>query len=424
MKRFDVIVVGAGPAGSTAARECAERGLSVVLVDKAVFPRDKPCGGGVNVRAARLLPFDLTPVIDRTAYGLEFAVRGRRPFRRYSRDAITYLTERRRLDAFLVERAIDRGVTLRQRAPIRDVSRGSRGVTVRAGSEAFEGRVLIAADGANGRTAKLAGVRADLAFGVAMEANVEAPARFAWERERLLALDLGCVRGGFGWLFPKRDHFNVGVGGWLGEAPGLRAQLDDLTRSYGLDPASLSNVQSHRLPIRTPNSPLFDGDVVLVGDAAGLVDPLSGEGIYAAFASGRAAAEQIALHLGGAAPDLRGYARAIEHGLGAELALGLTLHDLLQVAPDAIGLGLRNVELFWEIGFRLLRGEATLLDLEGAFGPLWPAISLASSMGRRLRAREGATTGRHTHAREEAIRPARRGGSSLAAHRSAQSASA
>ena len=63
--RYDVIVVGTGPAGSTAAREAAERGLSVLLLDKAEFPRDKPCGGGVNVRAARLLPFDLAPVVER-----------------------------------------------------------------------------------------------------------------------------------------------------------------------------------------------------------------------------------------------------------------------------------------------------------------------------------------------------------------------
>ncbi|MGH2403358.1 MAG: FAD-dependent oxidoreductase, partial [bacterium] len=74
--RYDVIVVGAGPAGSTAARECAARGLRVLLLDRASFPRDKPCGGGVNVRAARLLPFDLGPVVERVATGVRFSLRG------------------------------------------------------------------------------------------------------------------------------------------------------------------------------------------------------------------------------------------------------------------------------------------------------------------------------------------------------------
>jgi flavin-dependent dehydrogenase len=103
---YDVIVVGAGPAGSTAARECAAAGLSTLLLDKAAFPRDKPCGGGVNLRTARLLPFDLTPVTERVAMGIVFSLRGAPAFMRTSTHPLTYLTERRRLDAFLVEQAI------------------------------------------------------------------------------------------------------------------------------------------------------------------------------------------------------------------------------------------------------------------------------------------------------------------------------
>ena len=73
--KYDVIVIGAGPAGSTAARECAERGLSVLLLEKEEFPRDKPCGGGVTIRAAKLLPFDLQPVIDRSICGIHLSHR-------------------------------------------------------------------------------------------------------------------------------------------------------------------------------------------------------------------------------------------------------------------------------------------------------------------------------------------------------------
>lgn len=73
MPTYDIIVVGAGPAGSTAARECATLGLSVLLLDKAQFPRDKPCGGGVSSRAAGLLPFDLAPVVEQTIRSIYLA---------------------------------------------------------------------------------------------------------------------------------------------------------------------------------------------------------------------------------------------------------------------------------------------------------------------------------------------------------------
>src|SRR5215212_8565082 len=92
--RYDVIVVGAGPGGGTAARECAERGLSTLLLDKASFPRDKPCGGGVNIRAARLLPFDLAPVTERVIYGARFSLRQRPAFDRFSPEPLTCLTQR------------------------------------------------------------------------------------------------------------------------------------------------------------------------------------------------------------------------------------------------------------------------------------------------------------------------------------------
>ena len=116
--RYDVIVVGAGPSGSTAARECSGRGMTVLMLDKSEFPRDKPCGGGVIHKALDLLPFELTPVIDRTVSTALFTYG---PFLRLTqtlKDRL-YLTQRVHLDSFLVERAVESGVVLKERAPIR-----------------------------------------------------------------------------------------------------------------------------------------------------------------------------------------------------------------------------------------------------------------------------------------------------------------
>ncbi|HET8626673.1 MAG TPA: geranylgeranyl reductase family protein, partial [Thermomicrobiales bacterium] len=307
--QYDVIVVGAGPAGSTAARECAARGLAVLLLDRAEFPRDKPCGGGVTVRAAGLLPFDLAPVTERVVRGVRVSLRRSRSFTRRWPGPLTYLTQRRCLDAFLVERAVAAGATLREGAVVREVERGPGRVLVRAGGEAYEGRALVAADGANGRTARLAGLAVPRLVVVGLEGNVTPPGPFPREWDDVLGLDLGGNPGGYGWIFPKGDHLNVGVGAWPAFGATLRARLDRLARFYGFDTGAIWGLRGHHLPIRQPGAPLADGNVALVGDAAGLLDPFSGEGIYAAIWSGRAAARHLTAYLAGAAPDLGGYAR-------------------------------------------------------------------------------------------------------------------
>src|SRR4051794_35638385 len=227
---YDVIVVGAGPAGSTTARECARRGLSVLLIDKAEFPRDKPCGGGVNLRTAQLLPFSLASVAERTIVGMRFSLRQHNAFTRYASEPLTYLTQRRRLDALFVEHALHAGATLREGTPVRAIERHDSSVTVHAGSEVFEGWTLVAADGANGPTARLAGLKVPRTTLVGLEGNVTPGGAFPPEWEQVFGLDLGGIPGGYGWIFPKGDHLNIGVVGWHHVGPTLRRRLDDLAR--------------------------------------------------------------------------------------------------------------------------------------------------------------------------------------------------
>jgi flavin-dependent dehydrogenase len=106
-------------------------------------------------------------------------------------------------------------------------------------------------------------------------------------------VELGVVPGGYGWVFPKGDHANLGVGGWMAEGPRLRAHLDRLARVHGVDPSALEGVRGHRLPMRELGAAAARGRILLVGDAAGLVDPLSGDGMYEAFVSAKLAASAI-----------------------------------------------------------------------------------------------------------------------------------
>ena len=361
--RYDVIVAGAGPAGSTAARECAARGLSVLLLDRAEFPRDKPCGGAVNIRAAGLLPFDIAPVVERVVFGAQLTLRMSRRFARHSPRELTYVTQRSRLDTFLVEQAENAGVTLRQRAPVREVCRSPHHVTVRAADETFEGHSLVVADGANGPTARLAGLDLGLIQGIAMEGNVTPPGEFPQEWEDAIGLDFGSAPGGYGWIFPKAEHLNIGIGGWKYIGPSLRSRLDQLVRFYGFAPSDLWGLRGYHLPLRRSTSPLADDNVLLVGDAAGLLDPFTGEGIHAAIWSGRAAAQHLAAYAGGEVEDLSGYRADVERELVPDLRVARQFHDLFHLTPSLYIRVERWTEILWGLACCIMRGEQTYTEV-------------------------------------------------------------
>ena len=294
MDRFDVIVAGAGPAGSAAAHALANSGARVLLADRSRFPRDKPCGGGLTGRALRHVPCDVEPVVEHVVSTMVVRAGYRRSARGTSTETLVAMTQRRRLDLHLAEEAARAGADFRDGTPVGDVVVTDDGVTARIGEHAVQAGYLVGADGANGVVARAAGLGEGIVRGVALEGNV--PWR-ALDQARYAGsawVELGVVPGGYGWVFPKGDHVNLGVGGWLDEGPRLRGHLERLAREHGVDPSELTEVRGHRLPMRRPGAPAARGRVLLVGDAAGLVDPWSGDGMYEAFVSGRLAAEAIA----------------------------------------------------------------------------------------------------------------------------------
>ncbi|HEX4929941.1 MAG TPA: geranylgeranyl reductase family protein [Gaiellaceae bacterium] len=313
---FDVIVVGAGPAGSTSAYFLAREGLSVLLLDRARFPRDKPCGGGVTGRAAALLPFSIEAVVEDVVDRLEIGLSYARHFERQSAKPLIYMTRRVALDAFLVEKAREAGAVFREAAKVTEVELRPEDVLVKTKDWAATGRVVIGADGTNGITARALGCDAARVHLVALEADLSYD---AVDRDRYrgrAVLELGAVPGGYGWIFPKGDHVNVGVGGWETEGPRLRSHLAGLVAGYGLDGDSLENVRGYRLPLRGAGDGLTNGRGLVVGDAAGLVDPLTGDGMYEAFLSARLASRTVAGYLDGRTDSLAAYADAILRALG------------------------------------------------------------------------------------------------------------
>src|SRR5947207_11100100 len=172
MPRFDAIVVGAGPAGSVTAYRLSRAGVSVLLLDRARFPRDKPCGGGLTGRALHQLPFSVAPVVEDVVDRFEFRLRyGRRVVKR-SRGELVRMTQRRRLDHFLAERAAGAGADFRDGLRVTAVEAANGHVDVTAGGERFRAGVVIGAEGVNGAIARALGLRGQRTYGVALEGNV------------------------------------------------------------------------------------------------------------------------------------------------------------------------------------------------------------------------------------------------------------
>jgi geranylgeranyl reductase family protein len=356
VERLDTVVVGAGPGGSTAAHLLAAAGKRVLLVDRAVFPRDKPCGGGVTMRAAKLLPCSIDPVVEDVVDRLEVRLRYRGGFERVAREPIVLMTQRRRLDAFLAEQAAAAGVDFRDGVKVSDARLDGDGVALAVDGEEVSARTLVVADGANGTTSKALGLGGGIVHGVALEGNLRyehAP------RERFrgrMVLELADIPGGYGWVFPKGDHVNVGVGGWESEGPRLREHLARLCREHRLDVDAVTDLRGHRLPLRRPDKPIARGPVVLIGDAGGLLDPFSGDGMYEAFASARLATAAIEDLLAGRVAGLEPYETAVARAIGPLTAAGWGAKVAFDRFPRATFAAARN-PLTWRVVEKLLVGE-------------------------------------------------------------------
>jgi geranylgeranyl reductase family protein len=325
----DVAICGAGPAGSYAACLLARQGLDVALFDKATFPRDKPCGGALSRKALELVDLDLDPVVQRRVTGAWLAYAGR-AVRRDAGGLVAAMTERVELDAFLVERAQAAGARFLPGTALGDVTARDDDVRIATSTGELRARYLLGADGvASAVRARVFGRNA-IEYAPAVEALVYAPpdivARFA---DHAL-LEVGGMPNGYGWVFGKRDHLNVGVFSIRG-ARGIRAHLATFLARY---PALARNARirhlGHPIPVRHA-AEVERGRVWLLGDAAGLVESVLGEGIYFALKSGELAARVFGAARG--APRAGAYGALVRRELEPELAAARRLARACYARP-------------------------------------------------------------------------------------------
>ncbi|MBS0296437.1 MAG: geranylgeranyl reductase family protein [Proteobacteria bacterium] len=304
MKHADVIVVGAGPAGCAAAWDLAHAGLDVLLLDRKAFPRTKPCAGGLTVKALLRLRYSVAPVIQRVISEIEVTRNGGRVSRFRARAPMVAMTVRRELDAYCLDQTLAKGARLLL-AEAADVAQDAEGVSLTtAKGETLRARWLVGADGANSRVRRLIGM-APGERALALEGHVPIPATGAPH----LRFDFERVRGGYGWIFPKADHLNVGL---YTQAPGVTFGKSDLV-AYAREAAGAETVEDmvgYPLGIGGAGYAPPPGRVLLAGDAAGMAERLLGEGLHNAIKSGQTAAAAI-LAAEAEADPVRAHRRAL-----------------------------------------------------------------------------------------------------------------
>ncbi len=354
MTTWDVAVVGTGPAGAAAARAAATAGASVLLLERAELPRYKRCGGGLigaSQRAVRATGVDLAALSRDHAGRVTFTSAGRR---RFTREAPPFLPMvlRSELDQALVTAAVEAGAELRTGVTVSSYAQDAGVVTLGTGDGPVRARAVVGADGSQGRAAAHVGVVCDQ-VDLGMEAELPTPAGSDWAGHVLL--DWGPVPGSYGWVFPKGDTLTVGVIGAREQGAAVRSYYRDLLGQLGLDRATARHDGGHLTRVRAPGSPLRRGRVLVAGDAAGLLEPWTREGISFALRSG-------ALAGAAAAGDLGSYAAAVERELGAELRAGRLALQAFSRHPGTVHTVLRGLPGMWDLFVRLVSGETSLAE--------------------------------------------------------------
>ncbi len=299
---YDAIIVGGGPAGSIAAERSARGGLSVLMLEKATYPRHKTCGGGVSQKALDVIGGIDKELIEREAFGARIFLPDYRNFAGMLDDRVAVMTRRENLDHWLACRAEDAGAVVQDGEAVKDVVFNKDCVEVVTSENRYRSRMVIGSDGVNSTVARRSGIRTHWGddVGLCLEAEVKLGETAVEECVGDRLTEFYFIRDwGYGWVFPKRDHISIGIGKLIARAHNLKGSFSRFVRDVSIQKnidieGRISGINNYRIPAGGYPRRLHGDRVLLTGDAAGFVDPFLGEGIYYAVKSGEIAADVAA----------------------------------------------------------------------------------------------------------------------------------
>jgi len=320
---YDVVIVGAGPAGAVLAYLLAKAEAQVLLLEKKVLPRYKACGGGLTKRALDSLPFEIGDVIEERVHTVKAFVQSECAFEISAQEPVLTMVMRDRFDHFLVKKSIEAGAHCHDGVVFRQVEGAPETLKVETSIGPVETRFIVGADGVNSRVAKCLGLRRPSKVMNAVEAEV-----YFRETARLEAFrdsarfSFGPVPQGYAWVFPKSDHLSIGVVSRAKSLKHLKRNLFSYLEAGGFGSSTqIRALKPHLVPYAPgKNRVLSTEKGLVVGDATGFVDPITGEGISYAIREAQVASRILQGALKDGYHRLEDYTRVLGEEIATDLA--------------------------------------------------------------------------------------------------------
>ena len=327
---FDVVIIGSGPAGASAAFELAKSNLKVAIIEKEQLPRYKTCGGGFVYRGRRHLPFDISEAVEREFFDVDI---------RFDAKKLAFKTERKRpiismimrdnFDHLITKKAKKLGVTIFEEEQLLALELGEI-AKLKTSRRDITSKFVIAADGALSPTSKMAGWQETRMMCPALEYEIKVPDADFKRLSNSARFDIDVVPYGYGWCFPKANHLSVGVGNFMKAKKGidLKSHYQTYLKALGITEVLESEAHGFIIPISPRKDGFVKQNVFLCGDAAGFADPVTAEGISNAIYSGILAAQSIAESDVDLEKAKNSYQSKLEDKLIPELNIGVRLAEI------------------------------------------------------------------------------------------------
>ncbi len=332
---YDLAIIGAGPAGSSAGRVAGKLGLKTLIIEKEEFPRYKPCGGAFSEHAMSYLDYSVPPFIhEKEVYGARVHYQDQ-VIEEHKEYRIATIVTRSVLDNYMLSKAKEVNVKINMGEKVIYCEEMEHCIVVKTTKDQHKAKFVIIAEGAHGKLNKLVRKRINKdEFGICMVTEIKENNKII-DQYIFNAIDIhfGVAKLGYGWIFPHNNYYSVGVGGIAKSMPHPKKVIKDFLHVNGF--ANNGNtLRGHLIPVGGIKRKLTNSRLILCGDAAGFVDSFYGEGIAYAIRSGQIAVELIYdVLMENKVIPVNKYELTCEREFGSNLKYSLLLSKMMHSFP-------------------------------------------------------------------------------------------